>query len=428
MTSANPLRRSGLVPYRISIGQGLHCSGLQLRLWAAIGLLLVAALVPLRSVSASEFRLKPEDVERSLHDVLATVRPGDSVVLPPGKFSFSRELTLAVRKVTITGSGPDATILDFAGQKSGAQSFVVRGNDIVLEGFSILDPPSDGLVIRGGRAPRVSRIAVSWTSPELDTHGGYGIYPVMTRNAVIENCVASGAREAGIYLGQSSSAEIRGNHVSGNVIGIDVENSSRVAILDNTVVGNSVGIVVSARPRLMKEQSAVINLAGNAVEGNDLASFAVPDSYVSAFGEGIGVALVAVINAEVASNSFTGHSNSDILLLSYESLDLPGNPVHRTDPFLKGIRIGKNAYDAAPSGAAQLGPSSWHGALGTNVLWDGIVAPGRSPDQPGVDSDESRVACIDSVATNQDVVVVRLSSTVPSLPACAPRPSRVQSE
>ena len=47
--------------------------------------------------------------------------------------------------VTLRGKGLDGTILNFSSQTSGGESVLVTSNNVVLEDFAVVDPPSDGI-------------------------------------------------------------------------------------------------------------------------------------------------------------------------------------------------------------------------------------------------------------------------------------------
>ena len=56
---------------------------------------------------------------------------------------------------------------------------------------------------------------VSYT--HLDVYKRQGLYPVRTRNVLIEDSVAIGASDAGIYVGQSRDVVVRNNRAEYNV-------------------------------------------------------------------------------------------------------------------------------------------------------------------------------------------------------------------
>ena len=51
-------------------------------------------------------------------------------------------------------------------------------------------------------------IRTEWTGGPKETNGGYGIYPVLCTDVLIEGCKAVGASDAGLYVGQSEDIVI----------------------------------------------------------------------------------------------------------------------------------------------------------------------------------------------------------------------------
>ena len=82
-----------------------------------------------------------------------------------------------------------------------------------------------GLRVEDATDVHLHHIEVTWSEPESTDNGAYGLYPVLSRNVLMEFCEASNASDAGIYLGQSQNAIVRNNVARGNVAGIEIENS-----------------------------------------------------------------------------------------------------------------------------------------------------------------------------------------------------------
>ena len=52
-------------------------------------------------------------------------------------------------------------------------------------------------------------VKAQWTYGPLETNGSYALYPVKSKNVLIDNCIAIGASDAGIYVGQSENIIVR---------------------------------------------------------------------------------------------------------------------------------------------------------------------------------------------------------------------------
>src|SRR5690242_5226298 len=161
--------------------------------------------------------VKPEDFQKTLQERLIAAKPGDVIELPAGKFHLDHTLSLTVSGVTLRGRGMDKTVLSFAGQKSGSQGLLVKANDFTVEDVGIEDTAGDALTIQGGTNIIVRRVRTEWTRGPNSENGPYGIYPVECKNLLVEDSVARGAADAGIYVGQSQNVVIRRNRSEFNV-------------------------------------------------------------------------------------------------------------------------------------------------------------------------------------------------------------------
>ncbi|GIS32108.1 MAG: hypothetical protein Ct9H90mP4_00220 [Gammaproteobacteria bacterium] len=62
-------------------------------------------------------------------------------------------------------------------------------------------------------------LKTEWTGGPKPTNGAYGLYPVESKNVLIDGCVAIGASDAGIYVGQSQQIIVRNSSAHYNVAG-----------------------------------------------------------------------------------------------------------------------------------------------------------------------------------------------------------------
>jgi len=188
---------------------------------------LAVLCLPLLLLSVS-CRKSPAEFAKNLQEELITAKQGTVIELPEGKFQFGRTLSLTVDKVTIRGKGMNKTVLSFAGQKEGAQGLLVKANDFTIEDVGIEDTAGDALTIQGGTNIIVRRVRTEWTRGPNEGNGPYGIYPVECKNLLVEDSVARGAADAGIYVGQSENVVLRRNRSEFNVDGYEIENSENV--------------------------------------------------------------------------------------------------------------------------------------------------------------------------------------------------------
>ena len=95
---------------------------------------------------------------------------------------------------------------------------------------SIEDASGDNIKSSNTEGIIFNNIKSGWTGRVNEENGAYAIYPVLSKNVIIEKCEAFGASDAGIYVGQSENVIIRDNKTYWNVAGIESENSSNVEI------------------------------------------------------------------------------------------------------------------------------------------------------------------------------------------------------
>ena len=145
----------------------------------------------------------------TLQERLLDAKPGDVIEIPAGRHAFDRSLTLRASGVTIRGAGMDKSVLSFKGQKAGAEGLLVNGDDFTIENLTIEDSKGDGLKISESSNITVRGVKVQWTGGPSTKNGAYGIYPVLTKNVLIEDTVSIGASDAGIYVGQSDGVIVR---------------------------------------------------------------------------------------------------------------------------------------------------------------------------------------------------------------------------
>src|ERR1700751_5655772 len=205
----------------------------------------------------------PQDFQKNLQERLISARPGDVIDLPEGKFHLDRTMSLTVNGVTIRGKGMDKTVLSFAGQKTGAQGVLIKANDFVIEDVGIEDTAGDALTIQGGTNITVRRVRTEWTRGPNEGNGPYGIYPVECKNLLLEDSVAKGAADAGIYVGQCENAVIRRNRAEYNVDGYEIENCENVDAYDNISTHNVGGMGVFNLPNWQRQGGKNIRIFNN---------------------------------------------------------------------------------------------------------------------------------------------------------------------
>ena len=225
-----------------------------------------------------------------LRQKLLDARPGDVIEVPAGRYSFDRSLSLRVDNVTLRGAGQDKSVLSFKGQKAGAEGLLVNADHFTIENLAIEDAKGDGLKINEAEFVTIRGVRVEWTGGPKTANGGYGLYPVRTRNVLIEDSIAIGASDAGIYVGQSQDVIVRNNRAEYNVAGIEIENTINADVYGNVATNNTGGILVFNMPAL-KQPGGNIRVFKNQVFANNTGNFGAKGTPVASVPAGSGVVI-----------------------------------------------------------------------------------------------------------------------------------------
>src|SRR6266478_8281142 len=262
----------------------------------------------------------PLDFQKTLQERLIAAKPGDVIDLPEGKFHIDRTMSLTVNGVTIRGRGMNKTVLSFAGQKTGAQGMLVKADDFLIEDVGIEDTAGDALTVQGGNNITIRRVRAEWTRGPNEANGPYGIYPVECKNLLLEDSVAKGAADAGIYVGQSENVVIRRNRAELNVDGYEIENSENVDAYDNVATHNTGGIGVFNLPNLPRQGGKHVRVFHNQMVDNNTPNFA-PKSLGPIHGlpTGTGIYVMAIKDVEVFGNKIQNNNSMNVFLVHYDT-------------------------------------------------------------------------------------------------------------
>ncbi|MEP6505228.1 MAG: parallel beta-helix domain-containing protein, partial [Betaproteobacteria bacterium] len=159
---------------------------------------------------------------KKLQEQLLDAKPGSVIEIPAGKYHLDRGLSLRVNGVTVRGAGMEQTILSFRDQVAGPEGLLAQASDFTIENLTIEDTKGDALKINSGENIVIRGVRVRWTDGPKTSNGAYGLYPVKTKNVLIENSQSFGAADAGIYVGQSQHVIVRGCRAEQNVAGIEI--------------------------------------------------------------------------------------------------------------------------------------------------------------------------------------------------------------
>ena len=316
------------------------------------------------------------DAQMAIQEELILAEPGDVIQFEEGVFELTSGLSLDVENVTIRGRGMDKTILSFKNQEAGAEGLYITSNGVTVEDLAIEDTKGNGLKSHSADNIVIRRVRAEWTGGPKSTNGAYGIYPVSSRNVLIEDCVAIGGSDSGVYVGQSKNVIIRNCRAEYNVAGIEIENCHDAEAYGNTATKNTGGILVFDLPDLPQQRGHNIRVYDNKVFDNNTPNFAPPGNIVGTVPTGTGMMVMANSNVEFFGNDVRDHGTISLLITSYISTGIKIKDPNYV-PYPSRIHVHDNTF--GPGGDAPAGRFGEFLALvaGTplpDIVWDGVVA------------------------------------------------------
>jgi parallel beta-helix repeat protein len=259
------------------------------------------------------------DGYEQIQTALIDAEPGDHILIRRGVYNLRLGLSLLVDGVTIRGEGLNETVLSFAGQLDGAQGLLATGDNFTIEDLGIEDTAGDALKIEGATGVTIRRVRAEWTNGPSTDNGAYGLYPVLCEDVLIEDSVARGASDAGIYVGQSRNIIVTGSRATENVAGIEIENSFDADVFDNVATNNTGGVLIFNLPGLSLKNGARTRVFDNEIVSNNQPNFAPVGNIVGKVPQGTGIAMIAAHNVEVFDNRIGDNQTVNAAVISYQT-------------------------------------------------------------------------------------------------------------
>ena len=329
-----------------------------------------------QNLFASEIYLEPSlNAQEELQEALIVAKEGDTLKLAKGIYYFEDGLSLDVDNVTIEGAGMDDTILNFSKQASGAQGLLVTSNQVTLKEFSVEDAKGDAIKVIGAKGIYMINVKTEWTGGPNSSNGAYGFYPVESSDVLIDGCVAIGASDAGIYVGQSSNIIVRNSIAQYNVAGIEIENSFYADVYDNLASHNTAGILVFDLPDLPQQGGHHVRVFRNKSVDNDTDNFAPEGNIVGEVPRGTGVIIQANSDIEIFDNDISGNGTVNLAIVTYgpETEDENYYP-HPRSIQVHGNRFGKSGFDPdLETGELAAILFELSGGEMPDIFWDGVL-------------------------------------------------------
>jgi len=270
-------------------------------------------------IKAKDYVISPgPNAYESLQEAMILMSPGDSILIKSGEYFFEDSLSLDVDNAVIRGEGLNATILNFKNQKSGAQGILVTSNKVVLRDFAVIDAKGDAIKVIGADGIAMINLRTEWTGGPKSTNGAYGLYPVESKDVYIDGCIAIGASDAGIYVGQSKNIIVKNSQAMYNVAGIEIENSYYADVFNNKAQHNTGGILVFDLPDLPQQGGHHVRVFNNEITNNDTDNFAPEGNIVGEVPRGTGIIVQANSQVEIFQNNISENDTVNIAVVSYQ--------------------------------------------------------------------------------------------------------------
>ena len=261
--------------------------------------------------------------------------PGDTVWVMPG--TYNETLTLDVSDLTLIGAGNEGAPVILDGQNVRSDGMVGSGSNLVIEGFDVRNYTSNGLMID-------LATNITFRNLNLSNTGLYGLYPVEVVGVLIEGSTVTGARDAGIYVGQSKDIIVRNNVAHGNVTGIEIENSVNAVVEDNEIYDNAGGVLVFLLPNNPSKISRGCVVQNNRIYNNNHVNFADPNAVVSSVPSGTGIMILAADDVRVTQNQIINNNSVGVAVVGLHAL-YDENTQFDVDPVPEGNWIYNNEIE-----------------------------------------------------------------------------------
>ena len=337
---------------------------------------IVACLFISSLIFSEEWKISSSaSAQDDIQSAMILAQEGDTISLAAGIYNLNHGLSLDVDNIILKGEGHKKTILNFSDQKTGAQGLLVTSNNITLKDFAVENAKGDAIKSKGSKNIKFLNLRTEWTNGPDIKNGAYGLYPVESENVLIDGCIAIGASDAGVYVGQSENIIVRNTEAYFNVAGIEIENSYYADVYDNVAENNTAGILVFDLPDLPKQGGKFVRVFNNISSNNNTENFAPEGNIVGQVPKGTGLVIRANRHVEVFKNTFENNSTIGVALVAGDLES--GDDAY--DPYPRNIQIYDNnfknsGYDP-DFNRGELSPLLVEISKGfqPDIMWDGIL-------------------------------------------------------
>lgn len=342
-----------------------------------------AAMMALTPLVFAAPIMPSDNAQEEIQEALILAEEGDVVELGAGVFHLKSTLSLDVDNVTLKGAGIDHTVLSFKGQDAGSEGLSVTSNAAIIRDLAVEDAAGDAIKTKGCDGIAFINVRVEWTGGPKETNGAYGLYPVSCKNVLVDGCVAIGASDAGIYVGQSQNIIVRNSIAKYNVAGIEIENCYNADVYNNLATHNAGGLLVFDLPNLPQQGGHNVRFFNNMSVDNDTKNFAPEGNIVGLVPTGTGMMIMANRNVEVFNNVFSGNGTANVSISSYSGKRNEGNKKDDNyQPNPGSIHIHNNTFSGSgnkPMGVfGKMMQSASRMENLPDIVWDGVLKEGTT--------------------------------------------------
>ncbi len=306
----------------------------------------------------------------SLQAGLDAAQAGDTVLVHAGV--YHEALTLDVSGITLLGVSENGARPVLDGRNILSDGLVGSCSKFEMRNFEVRNYTANGLMVNRANG-------VTFREIHCDNPGLYGVYPVECLNVLVERCSVTGARDAGIYVGQSQDIVVRECKAYANVCGIEIENSVNAVVENCEAYDNAGGILVFLLPNNPSKLSNNCKVVNNRVYDNNHVNFGDPTAIVSRVPAGSGILILAGDEVEVTQNEIRGNNSFGVAVLGLDMVFGSGSK-YDVDPTPE--RCWVHANNMTNNGAQPEGIIKELGFNGADLLWD-LSGYDNSWDQPG---------------------------------------------
>ncbi len=289
-------------------------------------------------------------------------RPGDTVLIMPG--TYNEGVVVKRNNITLRGQmeGTTRPILD--GQKQIGNGVIACGDNFTVENLHVKNYQANGVLTNGPDGVVMRNIFAQDT-------GEYGLFPVHSKNVLLENNVVTGSSDAALYVGQSDGVIMRNNEAYGNVTGLEIENTSNALAENNYLYNNTAGLLVFVLPDLARKETSNNIVRHNRIIGNNHENFGKPGNTVSRVPPGVGIIVLGPDATEITGNEIRDNRSAALALVSLKTFfperatfDVGTEPENNR---IYNNSLAHNAYDAHPA-------AKKFGFPAVDIIWDGSGA------------------------------------------------------